>query len=158
MLNFWQIVLLFSSKKKWRPGRKLKKLKRELEISPTWKREMKRKFKRKSLIFNWIMSKKDICLRITTWFLNRDTRKKEKSKMLFYSKRKKKQNNLKWLNNRMNKEKDKICLELNKRIRWRIKLDFNLRDLLKWKWRKREDENKLQLKEIMEIDATRRKI
>jgi len=24
------------------------------------------KFKRKSLIFNWIMSKKDICLRITT--------------------------------------------------------------------------------------------
>lgn len=113
---------------------------------------------RKSLIFNWIMSKKDICLRITTWFLNRDTRRKEKFKMLFYSKRKKKQNNLKWLNNRMNKEKDKICLELNKRIRWRIKLDFNLRDLLKWKWRKREDENKLQLKEIMEIDATRRKI
>ena len=113
---------------------------------------------RKSLIFNWIMSKKDICLRITTWFLNRDTRRKEKLKMLFYSKRKKKQNNLKWLNNRMNKEKDKICLELNKRIRWRIKLDFNLRDLLKWKWRKREDENKLQLKEIMEIDATRRKI
>ena len=113
---------------------------------------------RKSLIFNWIMSKKDICLRITTWFLNRDTRKKEKSKMLFYSKRKKKQNNLKWLNNRMNKEKDKICLELSKRTRWRIKLDFNLRDLLKWKWRKREDENKLQLKETMEIDATRRKI
>ena len=113
---------------------------------------------RKSLIFNWIMSKKDICLRITTWFLNRDTRRKEKFKMLFYSKRKKKQNNLKWLNNRMNKEKDKICLELNKRTRWRIKLDFNLRDLLKWKWRKREDENKLQLKEIMEIDATRRKI
>ena len=113
---------------------------------------------RKSLILNWIMSKKDICLRITTWFLNRDTRRKEKFKMLFYSKRKKKQNNLKWLNNRMNKEKDKICLELNKRIRWRIKLDFNLRDLLKWKWRKREDENKLQLKEIMEIDATRRKI
>ena len=113
---------------------------------------------RKSLILNWIMSKKDICLRITTWFLNRDTRRKEKFKMLFYSKRKKKQNNLKWLNNRMNKEKDKICLELNKRTRWRIKLDFNLRDLLKWKWRKREDENKLQLKEIMEIDATRRKI
>ena len=113
---------------------------------------------RKSSIFNWIMSKRDICLRITTWFQNRDMRKKEKSKMLFYSKRKKKQNNLKWLNNRMNKEKDKICLELSKRTRWRIKLDFNLRDLLKWKWRKREDENKLQPKEIMEIDATRKKI
>ena len=113
---------------------------------------------RKSLIFNWIMSKKDICLRITTWFQNRDTRKKEKSKMLFYSKRKKKQNNLKWLNNRMNKEKDKICLELSKRTRWRIKLDFNLRDLLKWKWRKREEENKLVLNEIMRTDATRKKI
>ena len=113
---------------------------------------------RKSLIFNWIMSKKDICLRITTWFLNRDTRRKEKFKMLFYSKRKKKQNNLKWLNNRMNKEKDKICLELNKRIRWRIKLDFNLRDLLKWKWRKREEGNNLMLKENMQADATRKRI
>jgi len=158
MLNFWQIVLLFSSKKRWRLGRKLKRLKRELEISPTWKREMKRKFKRKSSISNWKMSKKDTCLRITIWSLSRDTRKKEKYKMLFCFKRKKKLNNQRWLNNKMNKEKDKICLELSKRTKWRIKLDFNLRDLLQWKWRRREDANKLEPKENIWTNVERKKI
>ena len=113
---------------------------------------------RKSSIFNWKMSKKDTCLKITIWFLSRDTKKKEKFKMLSYFKRKKRQNNQKWLNNRTNKEKDKICLELNKRTKWRIKSDFNLRDLLKWKWRRREEENKLVLSEIIWTNVTRRKI
>lgn len=113
---------------------------------------------RKSSIFNWKMSKKDTCLKITIWFLSRDTRKKEKFKMLFYFKRKKRQNNQKWSNNRTNKEKDKICLELNKRTKWRIKSVFNPRDLLKWKWRRREEENKLVPSEIIWTNVTRRKI
>ena len=112
---------------------------------------------RKFSIFNWRMSKRDTCLKITTWFLSRDMRRKEKFQMLSYSKRKRKPSNLKWLNNKTNKEKDKTSLELSKRTKWRTKLDFNLKDLLKWKSRKREDESKLMLRETIKINVERKK-
>lgn len=102
---------------------------------------------RKFSTSNWRTSKRDICPKTTIWSLSNDTKKREKFKMLFSSKRKRKLSKLKWSNNKTNKEKDKICLELSKRTKWRIKLDFNRRDLLKWKWKRREEENKLLLKE-----------
>jgi len=88
---------------------------------------------RKSSTFNWKTSKSDTCHRITIWYQNRDMRKKEKFQMHSCSKRRRKPSSPKWLNSKTNKEKDKICSELSKRIRWRTKLVSNLRDSLKWK-------------------------
>ena len=103
------------------------------------------------------MSKRDTCLKTITWFLSREMRRKEKYLMLYCSKRKKRLNKLKWSNSKMNKEKDKTSLELSKRTRWKTKLVFNLRDSLKWKLRKKEDVNKLLLKETIKPNVEKRK-
>lgn len=104
---------------------------------------------RKYLIFNWKMSRSDICPKTITWYQSNVTTRKRKFKMLYCFKKRKKPNNQKWSSNKMSKEKDKIILELSRKTRWRIKLDFNLKGLPKWKLKRKEDANKLKLKEII---------
>ena len=47
---------------------------------------------RKSSTFNWIMNKRDICLKIITLFPNNDMRKRRKYRMPSYFKRRRKLN------------------------------------------------------------------
>jgi hypothetical protein len=117
---------------------------------------MKKKFKRKSSISNWITSRRDKWVKITTWSQSSDMMRKRKFKMLYYSRKKKRLNNQKWSSNKTSKRKDKIILELSKKIRWRIKSDCNQRDSHKWRSRKKEEESKWWPEGSMRINAKKR--
>jgi hypothetical protein len=99
------------------------------------------------------MSKKDKWAKIITWFPSRGMRKRRRSKTLFTSKRRRKPDSKSNSKNRMNKRNCRTTIEWSKKIKWKIKLVSNPRDLLKWKLRRRGEENKWEQDGIMRTDA-----
>jgi hypothetical protein len=110
------------------------------------------------LTSNLKTSKRDTCLKTTTWFPSRGTTRKRKCRTLYFFRRRKRPNKLKWLRNKTSRGRDRTYSELSRKTKWRIKLAFNPRGLLKWKLKKRNDENFNWPKEITFQNATRRKI
>jgi hypothetical protein len=83
---------------------------------------------RKYSISKWRTSKKGKWVKIITCFPNKATMKKRKFKMLCFCKKRKKRNKQKWLSIKMNKRNVRIFSDLNKKIKWKIKLDFKVKD------------------------------
>lgn len=121
MPNSLPIVLLYWSKKRWKLGKRLKKLKNVQMISLDLKKEMKSEFKRKSLIFNLRTSRKDKWAKIIIWYLSNDMKKRKRFRMLFISRRKRRRDFRNNSRNKMSRRNCRIIIEWNKKIKWRIR-------------------------------------
>lgn len=95
---------------------------------------------RKYSIFKWRMSKKGKWVKTIICFPNKATMKKRKFKMPFFCKKRKKRSKPKWLSIKMNRRNAKTSSDWNKKTKWKIKLDFKVKDWPKWKSMKKEEE------------------
>lgn len=142
MPSFWQTESLFSNKKRWKPGKRLRRPRKEQETSLAWRRGMKRKSRRRSSTSELRTSKREWWVRITIWFPSSATRRRNVFKRLWCFRRRRTLNNLGWSSNRMSLSKDKTITDSNKRIEWRTRLVSNLKDLLVWRSMRRDAVNK----------------
>ena len=121
MPNCLPIVSHCSSRRKWKLGRKSRRLRRELVTLQGWRKEMKRRCKRKSTVSTWKTKWKSKWARTTTCFQSRGTTRRKRSKTLYCSRKKKRQSSLKWLRTRTSKRSLWIMKGSDKKTRWKIR-------------------------------------
>jgi len=100
MPNCLPIVLHCWNRKKWKLGRKLRRLRREPVTLLGWRKEMRKKCKRKFTPSIWKMKWKSRWVRITICSQSRDMMRRKRFKMLFYFRKRKRQSSPKWLRTR----------------------------------------------------------
>ena len=128
MHNYWLTVLPFWNKRRWRHGKRSKKLEREQLIFQDSKRETRIKSRRKSMTSILIMKCVSKWVRTIISYQSNDTKKRKRSKMPYYYKRKKKQSNQKWSRLKTSRRNSWIMKELDKKIKWRTKLAYSPKD------------------------------
>jgi len=158
MPSCWPIVLHSSSRRRWRHGGRSRRPKRELTIFQDLRRGMRRRSKRRSLISNWTMNRRDRWANKTTCSRNRDMTKRRKFRTPSCSKRKRRLSNPRWSSSRTSRSRDRTNLEWSRKIRWRIRSVFNPSDLPWWKSRRKKEERPCKLDVSMKRDAPKKKL
>ena len=128
MHNYLLTVLPFWNKRRWRHGKRSRKLERGQPIFQDSKRETKIKSRRKFMTSIWIMKCASKWVRTIISYQSNDTKKRRRFKMPYYYRKKKKQSNQKWSRLKMSKRNSWIMKELDKKIKWRTKLAYSPRD------------------------------
>lgn len=135
--NCWRIELLCSSRKRWRPGRRLRRPRNVLPISLISKDVMKKKFKRKYKTCSIRAMSRSTRVRTITCSLSRDKMRREKSRKLSSFHVMKKPNSRRLNVRPMNKLACSTRTRRPRRIAWRTRSSISRRLSPRWKYKRK---------------------